>query len=616
MSLRITNKQYLLLDIFLLSLTPAAALSLRVQLPWERGYLTLLLLYTLFSLITKVTAFYFFGVYKQFWRYASVSAFLKVFWAVGAAGVVTTGLVFAFYGTGFPGEISLPRSLPLIDTMLTLLTIGGSRLSLRALNASEREEESQVLGNRVLVVGAGEAGRIVAREIHSSKYIDFDLIGFVDDDPGKIGTVIEGVPVLGALKDIPDIISDHQIEDVFIAMPSVEGALIRKVYTLSENSGIQPKSLPGLYELLTGEVNITRLREVQIGDLLRRQPVSIDASPIEEFLRGKKILITGAGGSIGSELCRQISRFQPSLMLALGHGENSLFQLPSLLQEEQGGEPGVFPELIVADIRDQTRLAGIFSRWKPEIVFHAAAHKHVPLMENNIEDAVTNNVLGTKVLVEESITHGVKNFVLISTDKAVEPVSVMGMTKRISEMLVRQAASETGKPFVSVRFGNVLGSRGSVIPFFQKQITEGGPVTVTHPEVERYFMTGSEAVQLVLEAAALGENGEIFVLDMGEQIKILEIAQEMIELSGFRVDDEIEIVFTGLREGEKISEKLVFDFEEVVTTSHEKILKITSELRYSRNDLEARVDELIRTARTGEREILREKLIELSQLTH
>ena len=515
------NKHFIFIDLLLLSLTPAIALSLRLQLPWDPQYTNPLVIYTVLSLIVKIVVFYFAGIYRQFWRYASIDSMIAILWGVGAASVIITGLVFSLYGSGFLGTPSVPRSIPLIDSMLTLLVLGGTRLSLRVFEYQSGGGHTNPEGKRVLLAGAGDAGQFVAREIHQSKFVQDNLIGFVDDDPAKKGTIIHGAEVLGGIADIPEIARMREIEEVIIAMPTAPGWVIRDVVHLCENSNLSVKTLPGIFGLISGEVSVNRLREVQIGDLLRRDPVVVQSTRVKDLITGKKILVTGAGGSIGSELCAQIVQCGPAKLIALGHGENSLYTLSGKLTSWTEKEKQENLELVIADIRDRSRIDKIFSRFKPDIVYHAAAHKHVPLMENNIEDAITNNVEGTLILTELCKKHNIEHFVLISSDKAVEPVSVMGRTKRVAELIVQKAASDTGNAFVSVRFGNVLGSRGSVVPLFKRQIAEGGPITITDPEMERYFMTIQEAVQLVLQASAMGKNGEIFVLDMGDQIKIV-----------------------------------------------------------------------------------------------
>jgi len=596
------NRHFVLIDIILLSLTPFIAMSLRLQVPWTQAYTEPLLIYTCLSVIIKLGMFYLMGIYRQFWRYASVDSLMTIIWGVGAASVLITGVVFAMYGTGFLGAPSLPRSIPLIDGMLTLIVVGGSRLSLRVLEYQSRSGHTNPEGKRLLVAGAGDAGQVVAREIHHSRFIDDHLVGFVDDDPAKQGMLIHGVPVLGSLDDLPRIVKSHQVDEVVIAMPTAEGTVIRRVFALCEESGVQVKTLPGIFELISGEVSYSRLRQVQIGDLLRRDPVKVHSRRVEALLKDKKVLVTGAGGSIGSELCEQIARCYPSRIIALGHGENSLYRLPGEIKawSDQTKEDRL--DLVVADIRDGARMDAIFKRYQPEVVYHAAAHKHVPLMQDNLEEAVTNNIEGTRSLVRYCQKYNVGHLVLISTDKAVEPTSVMGMTKRVAERVVLQAAQETGRAYVTVRFGNVLGSRGSVIPLFQAQIAAGGPVTITHPEMERYFMTIQEAVQLVLQASALGKNGEIFVLDMGDQVKIVDLAHDLITLSGLTPEKDIEIHFTGLRPGEKLSEKLYTSAEAPDRTDFEKILALKKESNEEDESFQDDVDELIQLARDGERE--------------
>jgi len=593
------NRHFVLVDLILLTLTPFIAMSLRLQVPWTQVYTQPLLIYTGLSLVIKLGMFYLMGIYRQFWRYASVDSLLTILWGVGASSVLITGLVFAMYGTGFLGAPSLPRSIPLIDGMLTLIVVGGSRLSLRVLEY-QAATHTNPEGKRLLVAGAGDAGQVVAREIHHSRFIDDHLVGFVDDDQDKQGTLIHGVPVLGSLDELPQIVQKQQVDEVVIAMPTAEGTVIRRVLALCEEGGVPVKTLPGIFELISGEVSYSRLRQVQIGDLLRRDPVKVHSRRVEALLKDKRVLVTGAGGSIGAELCEQIARCHPARIIALGHGENSLYRLPRKITSWSQEIQKERLDLVVADIRDSARMEAIFQRYQPQVVYHAAAHKHVPLMEENLAEAVTNNIEGTRSLIRYCQDHDVGHLVLISTDKAVEPTSVMGMTKRVAERLVLQAAHEEDLPYVTVRFGNVLGSRGSVIPLFQRQIAAGGPVTITHPEMERFFMTIQEAVQLVLQASALGECGEIFVLDMGNQVKILDLASDLITLSGLTPGEDIEIQFTGLRAGEKLSEKLYTDAEAPERTDFEKILVLKTESDGKNEDFQSEVDELIEFARKGE----------------
>jgi FlaA1/EpsC-like NDP-sugar epimerase len=606
---RFKNRYFIIFDVIFLALTPAVSLALRVNLPWANQYNLGLLVYTLFSIPVKILVFNVFGLYKRLWRYASVDAIISVIWGVSVAGILTIGISYLTIGFGLIKGLFLPRSIPIIDLMLTLIVVGGSRLSLRLVQ--HQSGVKPVLdGVRILIAGAGEAGQIIAREMRTSKYFKGTLVGFVDDDPIKIGTIIHNAPVLGSLNDIPRIVSSNNIDEVIIAMPSVPGEVIRHVVELGEQSGVHTRTLPGLYELISGQVTVKQLRDVEVGDLLRRKPVIFDLQRVTDLIQGKRVLVSGAGGSIGSELCSQISLCQPDKIIALDHSENNLFDLPKRITSWSSELMREKLFLLVADIRDRDRLDVIFDQYKPEIVFHTAAHKHVPLMEDNVEDAVSNNILGTLNLLELSDTTEVERFVNISTDKAVEPINVMGMTKKVNEIMVNQFAEKTGKPYLSVRFGNVLGSRGSVIPIFQEQIESGDPVTITHPDVERYFMTIQEAVQLVLQASAIGSNNEVFILEMGEPIKVQELAAELIQLSGLEVDQDIQITFTGLRPGEKITEKLFSEKEEIRNTELEMIQQVIKEDSANLAPFQEKLSELITAAREGRtikaKEILKE----------
>jgi len=494
---------------------------------------------------------------------------------------------------------------------LTLIVVGGTRFSERAME--HRRMHLGRGGNRlpVLIVGAGDAGAMIAREMLTSTHVNLEPVGFVDDDRGKQGVIIHGIPVLGMRKHIPDLVAAYNIQEVVIAMPTAPGTVIREIVALCEAAQVPSRTMPGIYDLLSGHVSINQLRNVEIEDLLRRDPVQIDSENVARMLSGMRVLVTGAGGSIGSELCRQIARCGPARLTLLGHGENSLFTIENELRPKW---PDLALDVVVADIRDHPRLQAVFERVRPQVIFHAAAHKHVPLMETNSEDAVTNNVGGTRILVQLAERYRTERFVLISSDKAVNPVNVMGATKRVAELLVQAAGCRTGRPFVSVRFGNVLDSRGSVVPLFRQQIAQGGPVTVTHPDMQRYFMTIPEAVQLVLQAAALGQGGEVFVLDMGQPVKVVDLARDLIHLSGLELGRDINIVFTGLRPGEKLFEELFVDAEEYSRTKHEKIFVARDEYSQSEapipdsplakvgqqtSTLEQRLESLILAAQRG-----------------
>ena len=514
------------------------------------------------------------GLYRRLWRYLSIKeAQLMVFAGIAATAVVS-GINFGLFPlVGIPYCPS--RSVILLEGGISTAALAGTRLLLRLVSerfrgrgAAKTKEEARN-ERKVLIAGAGDAGAMILREMEQNPGLGLQAIGLVDDDPAKLNMRVHGLRVLGTREEIPDLVKRHDVDEVIIAMPTAPGSAIRAIKRICDEVDVRSRALPGMYELIGGRAIVRQLRELRIEDLLRREPVDADKSRVVQLIPGKRVLVTGAGGSIGSELCRQIARLGPSHLVLLGHGENSLFGISNELRRRF---PALRASTIVADTRDRSRMETVFQRLHPQIVFHAAAHKHVPLMEANIEDAVTNNIVGTLNLVRVAQDTGCSHLVLISTDKAVNPTSVMGATKHVAEMIVRDAARQSGRCFVVVRFGNVLGSRGSVVPTFQDQIERGGPVTVTHPDVERYFMTIPEAVELVLQAAALGDGGEVFVLDMGEPVKIVDLARDLIGLSGFQVGKDIEIEYTGLRPGEKLFEELFAADEQVERTSHERIL--------------------------------------------
>jgi FlaA1/EpsC-like NDP-sugar epimerase len=512
----------------------------------------------------QILIFIFFGIYRRLWRYASVDELLLIVFTVGAGSTVS--LLYSWYF-----ELMLPRSVYVIYGVLLLFFIGGSRFSLRVLAKYLKKINVNNNGRRpVLIVGAGDAGAMAARELkkHEST-LGTRLVGFIDDDPNKRRQVIHGLPVLGTRDDLPRIVEEKEIKEIVIAMPSAAYSEQRKIINLCKELPVKLKIIPGIFELLGGQVNLTHLKEVEIEDLLKREQVQVDIQEISGYLSGKVIMVTGAGGSIGSELCRQVSLLGPQALLLLDHNENGIFYINRELAEKNP-ELKVYP--LVRDVQDFKSLEEVFQAYRPQVVFHAAAHKHVPLMEANAGQAVQNNVQGTKNLVDLSERYGVERFVFISTDKAVNPASVMGATKRASEIYMQHRARKNGDCiFCAVRFGNVLGSRGSVVPLFKEQIAGGGPLTVTHPEMTRYFMTIPEAVQLVIQAGALGEKGMIFILDMGEPVKIMDLAKDMILLSGLQPGKDIEIKLTGMRPGEKLCEELFSDRENFMKTKHERI---------------------------------------------
>ncbi len=581
---QLRNRYFFALDIVLLVVAVILSYVLRLETFHFDQMGSGFLFFTAVVVVVIPLLFYLLGIYSRYWLYASVEELLLLTSAttLGAAISGTIGLV----ATWAVPDMLLPRSIPFIFWPVALLVTGAPRFAVRlsAQYARRRPEPHAVSASapqRVLVIGAGDAGTIAVREMLNNPSLGMDVIGFVDDDPRKRSARIAGVPVLGNRRAIPQLVTDHAIDLVVIAIPTAPGREVRDIVTLCEKAGVPTKIMPGLYEMLDGTVSVNQLRNVQIEDLLRREPVRTDTAAVRRLIAGKRVLVTGGGGSIGSELCRQILHFEPSDLLVLGHGENSIFEVCAQLNRQLARlarASHTLPRVhsVIADIRFPDRIRAVFEQYRPEIVFHAAAHKHVPLMEVNPTEAIGNNVLGTRNLLDAAVLTGVEHFVMISTDKAVRPKSIMGASKRVAELLVHQTAWEINKPYVAVRFGNVLGSRGSVLQTFKQQIAAGGPVTVTHPDMKRYFMTIPEAVQLVLQAAVLGQGGEVFMLDMGEPVKIVDLARDLIELSGLEVGYDIEIVFTETRPGEKLYEELFIPGESYRRTEHQKIFVIES----------------------------------------
>ena len=523
-------------------------------------------------LIIKPSVFLMFGMYRRVWRYTSVQDLLGIVLATSAASIALAIAAAALVMGQYVGGIS--RSALFIDWVLTLLVAGGVRLTIRLVYEAqlrtrvlERAADGGV--KKVLVAGAGSAGTLVVRELQRNPQLRMLPVGFIDDEVTKLGKRVQGLRVLGPTQGVENVVRRHGIDEVIIAMPTASGQIVRSIVEGCQAAGIPSRTIPGVFELLGGTVTVNRIRDIEITDLLRRAPTPSHPDPLP-YLTGATVLVTGAGGSIGSELSRQVARAGPSTLVLLGHGENSIFEAR---EELVHAFPQVSIATVIADVRDRRRIERIFARWRPNVVLHAAAHKHVPLMEENPEEALSNNVLGTHHVVEAALACAVERFVMISTDKAVSPVNLMGASKRLAESIVRDASRRTGRAFMVVRFGNVLGSRGSVVPAFKRQIAHGGPITITHPDMSRFFMTIPEAVHLVLQAGGMGRGGEVFALNMGEPVRIVDLATDLIRLSGFRPED-IPIVFTGLRPGEKLDEHLWEPGAEVELTPNPEILRI------------------------------------------
>jgi len=553
----------------------------------------------LFFVVIKLAVFWFFKQYRGWWRYVSISDLTGIMGASVLSTLIIVTLWFTmvlnvtFVRQHLQTIAETPQSVFILDMFATFLMLAGLRMLIRLYYEEFRAVESSRL-KRFLIVGAGNAGEALLREIHRMAVIQYDVIGFIDDDPHKQLTNIHGIPVLGTVEQLPEICSERKIDEIAIAMPSASPAQLRRVVQVCEGTKIRFRTVPSITDIASGKLQVSQIRDVDINDLLGREAVNLDLDLIEAFARDKVIMVTGAGGSIGSEMCRQLCNFSPKQLLLIEQAENPLFHIERELNSKF---PHVSVEAIVCNITDRVRVEQIFRQYEPQIVIHAAAHKHVPLMELNPGEAVKNNVVGTKIVADAADKFNTENFVMISTDKAVNPTSIMGCSKRVAEMYIQDLNKTSSTHFVTVRFGNVLGSEGSVVPVFKEQIAAGGPVTITHPDMKRYFMTIPEASQLVLQAATMGKGGEIFVLDMGEPVKIIDLARELITLSGYKPGEDIEMVFTGSRPGEKLFEELSIKGEDMLPTRHPKI-GVWKNIVTDRKKLHAGMEKLVQSAET------------------
>ncbi|WP_086428572.1 nucleoside-diphosphate sugar epimerase/dehydratase [Staphylococcus cornubiensis] len=564
---KLTVKQRLALLILVDSfiVTFSVFLGYYILEPYFQNYSTNLLIFSSISLLVTHHIFaYIFNIYHRAWEYASVTELLLIVKSVTSAIITTMVIVFVLMNG------SMFVRLYLITWMMHLILIGGSRLSWRVYRRAFIKSDYKKIPT--LVIGAGRGGLLLMRQMANSPYMGMEPVAIVDDDPNKQNmTLSTNVKVEGTIDDIPELVKRYKIQKIIIAIPTLPVARLKDISALTGNLNIEVLKMPNIENVMTGEVEVSQLKKVSVEDLLGRDPVELDMNMISKELTNQTILVTGAGGSIGSEICRQVCKFKPKRIILVGHGENSIYLIHQELSDMYKGLIDIVP--VIADIQDRERMFQVMTMYQPFIVYHAAAHKHVPLMEYNPEEAVKNNIIGTKNTAEAAKHAKVCKFVMISTDKAVNPPNVMGASKRVAEMIIQSlndASSDTD--FVAVRFGNVLGSRGSVIPLFKKQIEAGGPVTVTHPEMTRYFMTIPEASRLVLQAGALAEGGEVFVLDMGEPVKIVDLAKNLIRLSGKREED-IGIEFSGIRPGEKLYEELLNEDEIHPEQVYEKIYR-------------------------------------------
>ena len=565
------NRHLFVLDFLGLMLACVAAYSIRFEgFSWlQTEQRNVFFWFLALTIPIRLGLFWALGLYRRYWSLASVAELERVLAAGVIAGVcafligIVVMTVFRFTGARMPLSVFTIDSL-LVGAAITAPRLG-ARFSRRRREVRYRHRELPT----ALIVGAGAAGQMAARELRAHPLAEFMPVGFLDDDATKRWLLVADLPVVGTINELASAAKALGVQHVIIAMPSAPGTLIRRIMKLAHDAGLQARTVPSLFEII-GAANVaTKLREIRIEDLLQREPIKIDSHRVRTLTEGRNVLVTGAGGSIGAELCRQLAKLNPGRIVLVGRGENSIFDVQQELRERY---PSLETVPIIVDVRDRETMDSVMERFSPSVVFHAAAHKHVPLMETNVMEALRNNVLGTQSVVDAALAAGVPHLVLISTDKAVRPTSVMGASKRIAEQIVQIAARNSGRAYVSVRFGNVLGSRGSVVPTFLRQIRSGGPVLITHPEMRRYFMTIPESVQLVLQAFALGKNGEVFCLDMGEPVTILSLARDLIQLSGLEPYTDIDIQFTGARPGEKLYEEMFFGTEQALPTEHPKVL--------------------------------------------
>ena len=582
----------------LMAILLASVLSLYVRYDFQfmavpRNFWDAVLQVYPYNIVILLICFNIFKLYNSVWRYASDTELINNVTAVFLCAVLQPLLLWAL-------DKHLPLSYPFYY---------GVRFSYRIMRLFQNRRLNHRLGlARVncMVVGAGAAGNAIMKEIETSSYLSIHVACVIDDNPGCHGKYLRGVPIVGGRESIPESVEKYNIDEIIIAIPSADRSKIKPILEICKETGCKMRILPGMYQIINGEVNVSKLREVQIEDLLGRDPIEVNVDEILGYVSGKVVLVTGGGGSIGSELCRQIAQHTPRQLLIFDIYENSTYEIQQELQQKY---PKLDLKVLIGSVRNAARVESIFRQYHPDIVYHAAAHKHVPLMEDSPNEAIKNNVFGTLNVAKAADTCGARRFVLISTDKAVNPTNIMGASKRICEMVIQNLNRTSKTEYVAVRFGNVLGSNGSVIPLFKKQIEQGGPVTVTHPDIIRYFMTIPEAVSLVLQAGAYAKGGEIFVLDMGEPVKILDLARNLIQLSGYKVNEDIKIEFTGLRAGEKMYEELLMDEEGLRETAN-KMIYIGKPITYDADNFEHQLQELYEACQDEECDI-REKVKEI-----
>ncbi|RED84042.1 nucleoside-diphosphate sugar epimerase/dehydratase [Cohnella phaseoli] len=553
----------------------------------------------------------YFRVYRTIWKFASLGDYISIFkgavFASACFYIVHHLAINSIAYHYFSRYITVPRSTTVLSFAFILVGILMSRVLTREIKGFRGKIQKH--HRRTLIVGAGEAGMLVIKELNNTNSESYPVV-IVDDDVTKVGYRMNGILVAGKREDIPSLVNQYHIQDIILAIPSTSRVEQASILQICKTTGCKIKIMPKINDLIDGRISLNLIKNVEVEDLLGRDPIIVDLRQVTGYIKDKVVLVTGAGGSIGSELCRQCAKFSPRTLLLLGHGENSIYEIEFEMKRKF---PNLQIETLIVDIQDRIRLNSVFEKYRPNVVFHAAAHKHVPLMEKNPAEAIKNNIFGTKNVAECSDTYQVERFVMISTDKAVNPTNVMGATKRAAEMLILQLNEKSQTDFVAVRFGNVLGSRGSVIPIFKKQIEAGGPITVTHPEMVRYFMTIPEAVQLVIQAGALATGGEIFILDMGQPVKISDLAYDLIRLSGMEPGEDIKVEYTGIRPGEKLFEEILTNDEGAKTTKHDRIfIGKPSEESYARMDfILKKLEQLVKSSDENNDELIRQQLANL-----
>ena len=574
------------LDLLIVSVTGFLALYVRYDFRFSRmdmQYVSAELKYLPVNLVLTIILFVLFRLYRSVWSFASSTELLNVISAC-TVSIVLQGIILAVM------RVRMPISFYLIKYFLLIMGVGALRFTYRILRMFQERRPGfkEDARRNTMVVGGGEAGAMVIKEFQNSRYLDQKVCCVVDDNESKQGKYLRGVKIMGTRNDIGFLARELNVDEIIVALPSVPQSEVREILQICQETGCKLRVLPGIYQMINGEVSVSRLRKVEIEDLLGRAPIKLQVESVMGYVAGKTILVTGGGGSIGSELCRQIAAHDPRQLIIVDIYENNAYDIQ---QELRRRYPKLNLVVLIASVRNVHRINSIFETYRPEIVYHAAAHKHVPLMEDSPNEAIKNNVFGTYTTAQAADRYGVQRFVLISTDKAVNPTNIMGASKRLCEMIIQMMNHRSRTDFVAVRFGNVLGSNGSVIPLFKKQIEQGGPVTVTHPDIIRYFMTIPEAVSLVLQAGALAKGGEIFVLDMGEPVKILDLAENLIRLSGYKPFEEIQIEFTGLRPGEKLYEELLMS-EEGLKQTENKLIHIGKPIEFDDEKFLQELEEL------------------------